>query len=133
MVAALGLEMLLVAIVDQRVEVGHRLDDDIAAAPAIAAIRPAELDEFLAPKADAAGPAVAALEIDLGLVEKLHGRPPTKKGNGPAVPLSIGPRMPGRRSGTFVSAGRRRLDRDIGAAERAAMEADAALDGREQG
>src|SRR5882724_6162675 len=106
MVAALGLEMLLVAVVDQRVEVGHRLDDDVAAAPAIAAVRPAELDELLAPEADAAGPAVAALQIDLGLVEEFHDRlrmkkRPTKKGNGPAVPLSIGPRMPGRRSGTL--------------------------------
>src|SRR5262249_8960378 len=81
-----------------------------------------------------AGPAVAALQMDLGLVEKLHLRPPPmKKGNGPAVPLSIGPRMPGRRSGTRASARRRRLDRNEGAAQRAAMEADAAVGRGEQG
>ena len=58
MMAAPGAEMLLVAVIDQRVQVRHRLDDDIAAAPAIAAVRAAELDEFLAPERDGAGPAV---------------------------------------------------------------------------
>ena len=45
--AVLRFEMLLVAVIDQRVEVGHRLEHDVAAAAAIAAIRTAELDEFL--------------------------------------------------------------------------------------
>ena len=44
------LEMLLIAIVDERVQIGHDLDDDVATAPAIAAIRPTELDELLAPE-----------------------------------------------------------------------------------
>ena len=48
--AGLRLEMLLVAIVDQRVEAVDALDPDVAAAAAIAAVRAAELDEFLAPE-----------------------------------------------------------------------------------
>jgi hypothetical protein len=59
MIAAPRLEMLLVAVIDERVEVGDRLDHDVSAAPAIAPIGAAELDEFLAMKADAPGTAVA--------------------------------------------------------------------------
>src|SRR6185437_11768682 len=51
----LGAEMLAVAVVDQGVEIGHRLEDDVAAAPAIAAVGSAELDEFLPPEAGRAG------------------------------------------------------------------------------
>src|SRR6185437_16015547 len=43
-------EMLLKAEVDQRVEIVSRFDDDVAAASAVAAVRAAELDEFLAPE-----------------------------------------------------------------------------------
>ena len=71
--AGLGLEMLLVAVVDQRVQAVDRLQPDIAAAAAIAAVRSAELDELLAPERDAAGAAVAGADIDLGLIEKFHG------------------------------------------------------------
>ena len=71
--AAPHLEMLLVAVVDQRVEVGHRLDHDVAALAAVAAVRPAELDELLAMKADAPGTAVAAFHEDLGFIEEFHG------------------------------------------------------------
>ena len=67
------LEVLLVAIVDQRVEPIDRLDDDVAAAPAVAAARAAELDEFLAPERNAAVAAVAGTHIDLGFVEEFHG------------------------------------------------------------
>ena len=70
--AGLGLEVLLVAIIDQRVEPVDAFDDDVAAAPAVAAVRPAEFDELLAPKRDAAGAAVAGADIDLGLVEEFH-------------------------------------------------------------
>jgi hypothetical protein len=45
--AGLGLEMLLVAVIDERVEAVDGLDPDIAAAAAVAAVRPAELDIFL--------------------------------------------------------------------------------------
>ncbi len=70
--AVLGAEMLLVAVVDQRVEVFLRLKDDVAAPAAVAAVGTAELDEFLAAKAHRAAPAVAALQVDLALVEKFH-------------------------------------------------------------
>src|SRR5262249_47629025 len=65
-------EMLLVAIIDQRVEVVLSEKDDVAAFAAVAAVRAAELDEFLAPEARRAGAAVAAFEVDLALVEKFH-------------------------------------------------------------
>jgi hypothetical protein len=65
-------EMLLIAIVDQRVEIVLRDDDDVAALAAVTAVRPAELDEFLAPKAQRTGATVAALHVDLALVEKFH-------------------------------------------------------------
>src|SRR5690606_25515022 len=71
--AALGLEVLLVAEVDQGIQPVHRLDQDVAAASAVAAVRPAELDELLAPERHAAVPARARLDIDLGLVEEFHG------------------------------------------------------------
>src|SRR5690606_2284401 len=47
-------------------------DDHVAAAPAIAAIGAAELDEFLAQEADCTGTAVAGAHIDFRLVEKFH-------------------------------------------------------------
>ena len=71
--ALLRLEVLLVAIVDQRVEPVDDLDDDVAAAAAIAAAGPAELDEFFAAERHAAVPAVAGADIDLCLVEEFHG------------------------------------------------------------
>ena len=72
-VAALrGAEMLGVAEVDQRVEVLDRLEDDVPAAPAIAAIRAAELHELLPAECDDSVAAITGADIDLGLVEKLH-------------------------------------------------------------
>jgi hypothetical protein len=56
--ALLGLEVLLVAVVEQRVEVRHALDDHVAAPAPGAPVRPAELDEFLPPKAHASVAAV---------------------------------------------------------------------------
>jgi hypothetical protein len=66
--ALLRLEVLLVAVVDQRVQPVHGLDHDVAAAPAIAAAGPAKLDEFFAPERHAAIAAVAGADIDLCLV-----------------------------------------------------------------
>ena len=71
--AVLGGVMLLVAVVDQRVEPFDRLRDDVAALAAIAAVRPAVLDEFLAAERHAAVAAVARADIDLGFVEEFHG------------------------------------------------------------
>ena len=50
--AALGLEMLGIAEVDQRVETGNGLENDVSALAAIAAIGPAIFDIHLAPKTD---------------------------------------------------------------------------------
>ncbi len=71
--ALLGLEVLLIAIVDQRIQSIDRFDDDVAAATAIAAARSAELDILLAAKRHAAVAAVAGADIDLGFIEKFHG------------------------------------------------------------
>ena len=65
--------MLRVAEVDQRVQVLPGLEHDVAAAPAVAAVRPAELDVFLPPEADHAVAAVTGAEVDLALVEEFHG------------------------------------------------------------
>src|SRR5262245_46151274 len=54
--AVLGLEMLLIAIVDQRVQALDRLGDHIAALAAVAAIRSAELNELLAAERHTAVP-----------------------------------------------------------------------------
>src|SRR6266403_1177651 len=71
--ALLGLEVLLIAIVDQRVQAIDRFDDDIAATAAIAAARSAELDIFLAAERHAAVAAVAGADIDFCLVKEFHG------------------------------------------------------------
>src|SRR5690606_1893762 len=60
--AGLSLEVLLVAVVDQRVEAIDAADDDIAPASAIAAIGAAELDEFLAQERYRAGTAIAGTD-----------------------------------------------------------------------
>ncbi len=71
--ALLGLEVLLIAVIDQRIEAIDRFDHDIAAAAAIAAARPAELDILLAAERHAAIAAVAGADINFCLVEKFHG------------------------------------------------------------
>ena len=84
----LGEEVLLIAIVDERVEAFDRFHDHVAALAAVAAIRAAELDEFFAPERHAAVTAVAGANIDLGLVEEFHRRlygmprpnPPVRRG-----------------------------------------------------
>ena len=70
--AILRLEVLLVAVVDQRIEPIDRERDDIAALSPIAAVRSAELDEFLTPERHAAVPAVARANVNLGFVEEFH-------------------------------------------------------------
>src|SRR5262245_9520699 len=70
--ALLRLEMLLVAVVEQGVEVRHAFDNDVAAFAAVAAVGATELDELPPPEADAPVTSVAGADIDLGLVEKLH-------------------------------------------------------------
>src|SRR3546814_12189902 len=72
--AALGPEMLLVAIVDERVQAVDAFQDHRAAAPAVAAVRAAAGNELLPPEADAAGAAVAGADVALGLFAVLHDR-----------------------------------------------------------
>jgi hypothetical protein len=52
----LRLEMLLVTIVDQRVQSVDRFQPHIAATSAVAAVRPAEFDELFAPERHAPAP-----------------------------------------------------------------------------
>src|SRR5262249_10959342 len=70
--AALGFEMLSVAVVYERVEAIDGLYDDVAAFAAVAAVRTAEFDEFFPPERYAAVPAVAGPYINLGFIEKFH-------------------------------------------------------------
>src|SRR6185369_5209422 len=68
-----------VAEVDQRVEVAVGERPDAAAAAAVAAVRAAERDELLAPKAQAAVAAVAGSDLDGRFVDELHGRRSTSR------------------------------------------------------
>src|ERR1700743_1335726 len=70
--AFLRLEVLLIAIVDQRVQPVDDFDDDIAATPTIAAGGTTELDELLAAERHAAVATVAGADIDLGFIEEFH-------------------------------------------------------------
>jgi hypothetical protein len=70
--ARAGLEVLLVAVVDERVQPLHRLGIDMPAASAVATVGPAELDELLAPEADRASAASARAHVDFRLVEEFH-------------------------------------------------------------
>src|SRR3546814_12970549 len=72
MATALGAEMLLVAVVDQGVQPVDAFDPDVAALAAVAAVGAAVFDELLAAEAHGTGAAMAAFDIDLGLIEELH-------------------------------------------------------------
>src|SRR5436190_4461335 len=126
--AVLRPEMLLIAVIDQRVQVVGRDKDDIAALAAHTAIRPAELNELLAAKAHRAAAAITALEVDLALIEEFHGIEQTKKGSGWAAPLAF--RRLGKR--LFGGLRRSRLDRNIGTTAKAFAELHRALFKREQ-
>ena len=69
-----GAEMLGVAEVDKRIQALHRLEHNIAALAAVAAVGPAIFDELLAAEAHRARSAGAGANEDLGLVEEMHGR-----------------------------------------------------------
>src|SRR5690606_1331273 len=71
--AALGAEQLLVAEVDQGVEVLVGDQPDATAIAAVAAIRPAQRNELLAAEAHPAVAAVAGGDGDLSFVDQLHG------------------------------------------------------------
>ena len=63
--AALGAEVVLVAIIDERRELCVGNHHDVAAVAAVAAVGAALGDKRLAPEGHAARPAVAALDIDM--------------------------------------------------------------------
>ena len=67
--------MLLVAVIDKRVEAIDRDRDHVAAFAAIAAVRAAVLDEFLTAERHAAVTAITGADIDLGLIEKFQALP----------------------------------------------------------
>src|SRR5262245_8231258 len=64
--------MLLIAVIDERVEPRDAFGNDIAAATAIAAVGTAERDEFLPAERDAARAAIAGADEHLRLVEEFH-------------------------------------------------------------
>ena len=118
--SGLGLEMLLVAKVDERVEAVRAFDHDVAAAPAVAAVGAAEFDELLAPERDRARPAVARANVDARGIEKFHrrepltrrapsrrtrcavarrGRPPNPRGRDGSSGIRPCPRAPARLAG----------------------------------
>src|SRR3984885_3052172 len=70
--ALLRLEVLLIAVIDQRVQSIDHFDDDVAAAAAIAAGRATELDILLAAERHAAVTAVAGANVDFCLVKEFH-------------------------------------------------------------
>src|SRR6185369_15727406 len=67
-----GPEMLGVAKVDQSIEAGHRLENDVAALAAFAAVGAAIFDIFFAPEADRSRAARTGADEHLGLIEKMH-------------------------------------------------------------
>ena len=69
--AALGAEVMLKAVIDQRRQLGIGLDDDIAATTAVAAIGAALGDKCLAPKRHASGSAVAAAHVNAADIGEL--------------------------------------------------------------
>jgi len=70
--AGLGLEVLLVAVIDQRVEIIDTLDDNVATMSAVAAVRAAVFDVLLAAEREAAVAALAGLYVDFRRIEELH-------------------------------------------------------------
>src|ERR1700728_2138134 len=82
--AILGVEMLLIAIVDQRVQTVDRFSDYVAPFAAVAAIRAAELNEFFAPERHATVSPIARANIDLSLVQEFH-LPNVKTGSAAAA------------------------------------------------
>ena len=69
--AALGAEVMLKAVIDQRRQLSIGLDDDIAATTAVAAIGAALGDKCLAPKRHASGSAVAAANVNAADIGEL--------------------------------------------------------------
>ena len=67
-----GFEMLLITIIDQRIQPFDTFHPDIAAASAVAAIGSAEFDKFFTAKRHAACAAISGADIDFGFIKKFH-------------------------------------------------------------
>jgi hypothetical protein len=65
--------MLCIAKVDERVQARHRLEHDVPTLAAVAAVGPAIFDVLLPPKTHRPRPAGAGADINLGLIEEMHG------------------------------------------------------------
>ena len=65
-----GPPVALAREIQQRVETGDRLEIDVAAATAVAAVGPPLWDEPLTPKTNAPVSPVTGLDIDLGFVDE---------------------------------------------------------------
>ena len=74
--AALGVVVALVVEVEQRGQLGIRLQIDRAAGAAVTPVGAAARHELLASEADAAGAAVTALDKDVDLIDEGHGCEP---------------------------------------------------------
>ena len=72
--AAAGLDVLVVAEIDQGIEVINALKNYVAAAAAVATVGDTKFNVLLTPKGNAAGAAVATLYVNLSFIEKLHGQ-----------------------------------------------------------
>ena len=112
--AAAGGKMVLEAVVLQRVELAGDLEDDVAAAPPVAAVRSATRHELFAAEAHGTGATVPTLDEDLDAVRE-HQDP--------------------ARPGDFCSTGLDGLREhgDFLAAVPRPLEADHAVDKREEG
>ena len=69
--AALGAEVMLKAVIDQRRQLSIGLDDDVAATTAVATIGAALGDKCLTPKRHASGSAVAAAHVNAADIGEL--------------------------------------------------------------
>jgi hypothetical protein len=72
MAAGTGLEMLLIAVIDQRVEAVDAFNEYVSASAAIAPVGTTEFNEFFAAKGDAACAPIARANKDFCLIKKLH-------------------------------------------------------------
>ena len=83
--ATLRTKMVLVAIVDERRELGVGLNDDVTATASVAAVWPALGHMGLASERHAAGAAVAAFDVDATYIGKLGHRASLSKNGRPLV------------------------------------------------
>ena len=75
MAALLRLEVLLIAVVEQGIEIGHALDNDIAAPAAVTAAGAAARDVFLASERETPVAAVAGFNGNDYFVDEQHVNP----------------------------------------------------------